>query len=110
MTAAVRAKGRPGRLSARVTADEKATVDQLAQEAGLTTSEYCRKAIVGATAFSAEGRVLLAEQCRTQQLLLGLVAALLPGNEEVLKRETAAADARKFAIADGRIHAARGQS
>src|SRR5579862_8627687 len=100
MKAAMQGKTRPGYLSARVTAEEETTAKRLAEEAGLSTSEWCRRAIVAATVFNPELRVVLAEIVGSRQLLLGLVAALMPGNEDVLKRETAAADQRKFAIAD----------
>lgn len=110
---------RPGHLTARVTDAEEAEVKRLAEEAGLSVSEWCRGAIVKAAFFAPDLRIVLAEVAGTRQLLLGIVAALLADRDaseaartriaEILRREATAADVRKFALADARIKAAREQ-
>jgi uncharacterized protein (DUF1778 family) len=96
-------------LGTRITAAENAMVKAAAEAAGLTRSEWCRKAVMQAASFSSDMRIVLAEVVGTRQVLVGLVGALLPGNEDIVRHELAAADIRKFPLADSRIKYAREQ-
>jgi hypothetical protein len=108
MYAAKRAKSLTGVAGVRLTSAEQARVDQRANEAGLTKSEWCRQVILNALDTPPEIQLLLSEFLALRALVLALNAEALQGNKLTEQRITAMiqqADAKKYAMAESRIRA-----
>jgi hypothetical protein len=103
---AKRYKTLAGSATARLTAEEEERVRQRAAEARLTTSEWCRRAIVQALDAGPETRLLLAELMALRKIFLTIHAEVLQGQEPSAQRWKVIVDdaeATKYAMADQRI-------
>jgi hypothetical protein len=88
-------------------------MEQRAQQAGLSLSEWCRQALLRALDVSPETRLLLSELLAIRKVFLALHVEALQGqplNEQRVRQAVENAEATKHAMADSRIHAFRSQS
>jgi hypothetical protein len=95
-----------------VTEDERKTLELRAEEAGLSLSEWCRQLLMAGLEVSPETRLILSEMLAMRKVFLALHIDALQGqpmNEQRVRQAVENADATKFAMADGRIHAFRKQ-
>jgi hypothetical protein len=106
MHAANRSKTLTGNVAARVTPEEQARLQQRADEAGLTLSEWARQVLLEAVRSSQETRLLLSELLALRMIVLRLHLDLIEGDQptkERLKEILERADATKHALAEQRI-------
>jgi hypothetical protein len=100
-------------MTAKVTPEEEKLFKTQAREAGLTSSEWCRQALIRAASCAPETRLMLSELMALRMVLLTLHTDLLQGHEVTGERITETlkqADARKYAMADGRIDLYRAET
>jgi hypothetical protein len=100
-------------MTAKVTPEEEKLFKMQAREAGLTPSEWCRQALIRAASCTPETRLVLSELMALRMVLLTLHTDLLQGHEVTGERVAEAlkqADARKYAMADGRIDLYRAET
>src|SRR3954451_20132346 len=96
-----------------MTPAEKTRLVALAEEAGLSSSEWCRDVILNALETPVETRLLLSEFLALRTLVLALHTDALQGNTLTEQRIAAMiqqAEARKHAMAEARIRAFRAVS
>jgi hypothetical protein len=99
-------------LGIRVTDDERNGMEERAQQAGLSLSEWCRQALLQALQVSPETRLILSELLAVRKVFLALDMDALrgqPASEEQIRRAVESAEATKFSMADNRIQAFRSQ-
>lgn len=93
-------------MSAKVTPDEQHLLEILARQAGITASEYFRSVLLERFRPQAVDRLLLAELCNTQTILLSLMDAAVKGvsltNEQIRDLVQRAEDT-KFFKADSKL-------
>jgi Mobilization protein NikA len=106
MHASNRSKTLTGNVAARVTPEEQTRLQQRADEAGLTLSEWARQVLLEAVRSSQETRLLLSELLALRMIVLRLQLDLIDGEQptkERLKEILERADATKHALAEQRI-------
>jgi hypothetical protein len=111
--AAKRSRTLTSSVTAKVTPAEEELFKSHARAAGLTSSEWSRQALIRAASCAPETRLVLSELMALRTVLLTLHTDLLRGHEVTEERIAAAlkqADARKYAMADGRIELFRAET
>lgn len=112
MHVANRSKTLTGNVAARVTPEEQAHLQQRADEAGLTLSEWARQVLLEAVRSSRETRLLLSELLALRMIVLRIHLDLIEGDQptkERLKEILERADATKHALAEQRIQGLQSQ-
>jgi hypothetical protein len=110
--AARRTKTLTASLTAKVTPEEEKLFKAQAREAGLTSSEWCRQALIRAASCAPETRLVLSEVMALRTVLLTFHTDLLQGHELTEERIAAVlkqADTKKYAMADNRIEMFRAE-
>jgi hypothetical protein len=110
MHARTRAASLTETLGIRVTEDERRALEERADEAHLSLSEWCRQALLASVSTSPETRLVLSEVLALRRVFLALQVDLLQGRELTEDRIRAAmeeADRTKFEMAEKRISAFR---
>jgi len=110
MHARTRAASLTETLGIRVTEDERRALEERAEEAHLSLSEWCRQALLGSVSTSPETRLVLSEVLALRRVFLALQVELLQGREVTEDRIRAAmeeADRTKFEMVEKRISAFR---
>ena len=106
MKARIRPKVLTAPLSLRVTEDESKRVAARAEAAGLSVSEWGRQAVLDALDCPPWARLALAEFLALRSVVVDLQRDLIEGASPSTERVKAildVAEARKFALADGRL-------
>lgn len=99
-------------LGIRVTEGERTALEQRAEEAGISLSEWCRQVLLTGLAASPETRLILSEVLSIRRVFLALALDHAKGNKLTeLRLDEVAKDAEiaKFALADNRIFSFRKQ-
>lgn len=112
MHAGNRSKTLTGNVTARVTPEEQARLQERAEHAGLTLSEWARQVLLEAVGSSQETRLLLAELLALRMIVLRLHLDLIEGDQptkERVKEILERADATKHALAEQRIQSTRSE-
>lgn len=112
MTAATRDRVYTARVSAKLRAETAVAAEEAAAEAGVKLGEWVRNAICEALVRKANNRTVLAEVVAMRAIFLTVGREIVGGgklSEEFLLQVVEEADARKFALADKRIHEAVSQ-
>ena len=97
-------------LGIRVTEDERQALEQRAELARLSLSEWCRQALLGSIESSPDTRLILSELLGLRRIFLALQVDFVQGKEVTPERLRAAmeeAEQTKFEMADKRISAFR---
>lgn len=97
-------------LSSRLTPDEEELIKARAAEAGISRSEWCRKAILGCLDMPLGDRLILEELMALRKIILALKvddAHALPLSEDRLRFLIEQAETTKAAMAQSRIHSIR---
>lgn len=113
MHAGNRSKTLTGNVTARVTPEEQARLQERAEHAGLTLSEWARQVLLEAVGSSQETRLLLAELLALRMIVLRFNLDLIEGDQptkERVKEILERADATKYALAEQRIQSIRSEA
>ena len=97
-------------LGIRVTEEERQALEQRAEEAHLSLSEWCRQALLGSIETSPDTRLILSELLGLRRMFLALQVDAVHGHEvtpERLRTVMDEAEKTKFEMADKRISALR---
>jgi hypothetical protein len=103
MHARIRQKLLPASLTTKLSADEKAQVEKLAKERGLTPSEYVRRVVVDTLNIGSGHRLILAEICATRRQTEELLRLISDLNDRDIARARSAADLLRPALVEQRI-------
>lgn len=93
-------------LGIRVTEEERQALEERAELAHLSLSEWCRQVLLASIETSPETRLLLSELLAFRRVFLALQVELVQGNQPTPERLRAAmeeAERTKFEMADKRI-------
>lgn len=105
MEAGSRPKILTGCIAARITPEEEALVRQRAEAAGLSPSEWARRALTAVASTSPETRLLL-EQIEALRVVVTALLSLSPGiTHSLIDKSVAHAEATRSAKAAGVISA-----
>ena len=100
-------------LSSRLTPEEEDLIKSRATEAGISRSEWCRKAILGYLDLPLGNRLILEEVMSLRKIVLALKLDEVHGlalSEERLRFLIEQAETTKAAMAESRIHSMRSKS
>lgn len=103
-----RLKTLSGNVTAHLTPAEENRMKERAESAGLTKSEWCRQAILGALETPLDAQLVLAEIMALRKIILALHLDSIHGEkltEQRLRMLVEQAETSKHAMADARIHA-----
>ena len=103
MHASPRKKRLPTSLTTKLSAAEKARVETLAQERGMTPSEYVRKVLLDSMSMSAGDRLILAEICATRRQTEHLLRLISDLNDQDIDRARNDADQLRPALVQQRL-------
>jgi hypothetical protein len=106
MRASKRTQILTGNVATRLTPEEAKQVAEAARRAGLSTSEWVRRAIINGLETGADTRLLLSELLALRKILLLLYMDSYEGekaSEARLKRAVELAESTKFAMSEKRI-------
>ncbi len=106
MKAYIRPKQLPTIIGARMSADEAKRIKSYASAAGLSISEWTRRSLLDSAECPPWARLMLGEFLALRSVVVDLQRDLTEGVKPSTDRMKAildVADARKFALADGRL-------
>jgi predicted DNA-binding protein len=112
MHASQRTKTLTNYVSSRLTQEEEDRIKDLARKAGITKSEWCRRAILQALDAGPDTRLVLSELLALRRILMALQLDSVQGlrlNELRLQEIVNEAESKKIALADSRILGVRGE-
>ena len=107
MHSRVRSASLTATLGIRVTEQERSTLEQRAEEACLSLSEWCRQLLLAGIAISPETRLILSELLALRKVFLALKVDRIHGQELTesrIKEVVDQTEATKFAMAERRIY------
>ncbi|MFL6448100.1 MAG: plasmid mobilization protein [Bryobacteraceae bacterium] len=107
MKATHRTKTLTASIGAKHTPDEETCIKQAAEQAGLTVSEWCRRAHLEALDVSRGERILLQELLACRRVMLRLTLTTKQVTEQHLKEFIDQAEAVKRSMAESRINSMR---
>lgn len=110
MHSSKRSKTLTNYLSSRLTPEEEELIKTRATDAGISRSEWCRKAILGCVDLPLGNRLILEEVMALRKILLALKLDGIHGlalSEDRLRFLIEQAENTKAAMAESRIHSMR---
>ena len=90
-------------IGTRLTLEEKTRVELVAQDHGLTPSQYVRKVVLESFEISASQRMILAEVCATRRELESLLQAISDLDPSDVERARREADHIREALVGQRV-------
>lgn len=93
----------PSTVTARLTAEEKELLDEVASQHRVTVSEYIRRVVVESLHLGPGFRLVLGEICATRREMEELLMSISDLNDRDLERARSDADQVSQALVRGRI-------